>query len=273
MLKVFFESMVILIIKDIYVFKKYKKLSFLVLFFVGHLTGVFVNSLKGTIKEVKTLQEVFLHIPLSKKTMIVCDLDNTLIMPEYECGLGSDAWFSFHAKRISQELNIDILKVYQSILPLYYDINLAKQYNIKPIEADTVVLFHEMQRVADRVIGLTARSYPLVTKTVQLLKNASIDFTLTEIITDKNIEHQEGCYFSGIGFCGWEKKSVVLDFILKETGYVCDVIIMIDDKINYLYDVEQMLKVHYPDIEFIGLHYTYLKDHVAAYKPLYLQHR
>jgi len=248
-------------------FGKYKTVSL--------CTVLFVSQLAAQIIEISTLQELFDHVPVDsqKTTIIFCDLDNTLVMPDFECGLGSDAWFSHHAKRIAQELAIDISKVYKTMLPIYYDVNLVNQYTLRPVENGTVALLKEMQQRFDHVVGLTARSYPLIDSTIQLLQDIDIDFMRSAIATEKNIEHSEGRYLAGIGFCGWEKKSVVMDLILTETGYTCDRIVMIDDKAHYLDDIEQMLALKYPDVEFIGIHYTYLAEHVQEYQPSYVKNR
>ncbi len=246
-----------------------KKINSMVMVFLG-----FSSFLYAEIIELHSVSDVLSHVPSSEKVLAIFDIDNTLVMTDNECGLGSDGWLSFHAQRISKDHGVSLSEAYNLLLPVYYDINLTKDFSLRPVEWDeTLSLLYALQENVDAVIGLTARSYPIVNRTIDLLKNIGIEFNHSSIKTDDTIQHDHGCYASGIGFCGYAKKSFVLDLILKETGYTCDTIIMVDDKVHYLKDVEEMLKKNYPHVRFVGIHYVHLKDFVEKYTPAYLNHQ
>ena len=105
-------------------------------------------------------------------------------------------------------------------------------------------------------MALTARSMPLVERTIQELTRLTIDFSvnsLHEYPMKLSVTHV-GKYDHGIIFCSNNNKASILFQFLSTIDYHPKQIIFIDDKLSHLVHVEKEVEAR--GITFVGLRYT-----------------
>jgi hypothetical protein len=201
------------------------------------------------------------HDEYNNNTLVMFDLDNTLITPPLHSDLGSDQWFyAMYQKKLDE--GIEAQQAIDSVLPVYKQA--IAEINFEPVEHDTVAVVSHLQQKGVHVIGLTARSIDLAYRTIEQLAHIGIDF---------GKDHQEcpipygtgkpALYMDGIIFSGNYSKGEVVASWLKETNYKPKKIIFIDDKLKNLVAVEEAL--HKRDFPFYGLRYGYLDKRVAQF--------
>lgn len=214
----------------------------------------------------KSITDVYSYITHNvdnTSTLIVFDIDNTLIMPPTH--LGSDQWFyAEYNKNIQQGLNKK--KAIEQILPL----NKHLQDNIimQAIEKNTAPLIQNLQKKDFTVIALTARPTNLADISIRQLKNVGIDFSRS-IPYDHPLQlnyNNEVSYQNGIIFCTGKDKGKALVTFLYYIDYQPKKIVFVDDKLKNIHNIERA--VCGQDYPFIGLHYTYLENYIKTINKL-----
>lgn len=213
--------------------------------------------------EIHSIKEVLPYVPKNKRTLVVLDIDNTLMRPATH--LGSDEWFS-HLVQEKVAQGMDTISAIRNVLPLYFHIHFI--IDLVPTEPH---LHEEITRIACRcehIVCLTSRSPNIVQRTVMQLAKNKLHFYMPE--------HQErvvNClYLNGVIFCGNTDKGQVLCTFLDDIAYVPEVIIFVDDKEKYIHAVEAAAQKR--NISCIGLRYAGCDHHVknfdshATYKEL-----
>jgi len=191
-------------------------------------------------------------------TLIVFDIDNTLLTPPTD--LGSDQWFSY---LVQEKVNrgMSRAEAVAQVLPLYYHVHSI--VDLISTEASLHEHITLLKQHCDYSLCLTARSLPMVEKTVEQLNNNKLIF--------HDSEHQErelglahpSLYKDGVLFCGMNDKGEVLLRFLELIDYHPKAIIFVDDKEKYLASVEAAARKM--NIKFVGLRYTRCDNRVIAY--------
>ena len=152
--------------KMIFFRQKFISKSFLILVFIVSLVGFYISrffssSLRPIQRTGITLSEIIESDTLNEiksylddnSTLVVFDLDNTLVMPRHE--IGSEQWFRAILDQKKKE-GFSGQQAVQEIVPLYYQINCAiPLYLVEDCIPDLLALLDE-QKIP--VIALTARS-------------------------------------------------------------------------------------------------------------------
>ena len=203
--------------------------------------------------QIQSIKEVISHMQ-NKRTLVVFDIDNTLLMPHTD--LGSDQWFCY---QLQKEMNTGkkTQEAVDTILPLYFHI----QHHIDLTTTEPCV--HEevtrLKKQGAYIICLTARSNELAHRTVAQLQKNQLNFCMPE--------QQEYTgpylYLDGILFCNNSDKGEVLATFLDTTEYMPEIIVFIDDKEKNLYAIEMMTKKR--GIEFVGLRYAGCDERVKLF--------
>jgi hypothetical protein len=209
-----------------------------------------------------SIQDIFKYCNDTKKTLILSDLDNTLEEPEAIDQVGSDQWFSAAVQYIKDKKNISILDAVYKILPLYYKIH--ENLVLKPVETETTVLVINKLKEKHVFMGLTSRSLPMVGITIERLSNIGISFSCETKTFQKKLSIDTARLDKGILFCGNNGKDESLSELLNILDVKSERIIFIDDKYANVEKLEKIFQSR-KDIEFIGIHYTYLKSKVESF--------
>jgi len=197
--------------------------------------------------------------------LVLCDLDNTLIEPKVEredSPVGGDQWFSGLVEYVKNKKGISTLDAVKIVLPMHYDVQ--NRVVLKPVEEEkTVETIHDLKELY-WVMGLTARSLPLVDLTVKKVSDLGFLFSFGSYSFQKKLSVDSVRLKDGILFCGNNDKGEALLELLSVLKINPKTIIFIDDKYA---NVEKLDKIFQSrkDIEFIGIHYIYLKSKVESF--------
>lgn len=201
---------------------------------------------------------------IDQETLVIFDIDNTIAEPEQT--IGSDEWFYYKVQKIMQQKKIN--QTYAISEAVGFFILIHRVIQLRPIETLTPHLIRFLQNDGIHTIALTARSLPIVQRTIEQLLLLGIDFSRTELLDhelDFILTHP-GKYKNGIIFCGENNKGTVLTEILTYANYRPKKIVFIDDKRKNLLLVEHAVTQDH--IDFIGIHYTRLEEKVSKFDPL-----
>jgi hypothetical protein len=209
------------------------------------------------ITEISSIQEINSYLNDESDTLIIFDIDNTLVAPQKEQLIGSDEWF-FHKLAETQKKHTDFMQAVEETLPLYHAIQ--HKITLFPVEESTPALIQELQKNY-KVIALTARGLALAERTVKQLLKFGINFashennlSLSPLIDLSVTSLPKSIYWHGIIFCNCAYKGKILSNYFSYFDYQPKKIIFIDDKLKCLLDVEKVaLEL---GIEFIGLRYN-----------------
>jgi hypothetical protein len=214
------------------------------------------------ITESNTIADVLKFVD-EPNTIVIFDIDNTLIHPNQE--LGSDQWFSYMMKeKFSQGLSAE--QALAVVLPLFYQVHdYIKMYLAEPSTAQ--VVNNLFGRSID-TIALTSRSFPLIEKTEEQLKLNGISFKKSA-----KFNKELSCTLTrpaklrhGIIYCNNNDKGKTLLDVLQLCHCQPQKIVFVDDKINHLFEVERECLANH--IKFVGIRYGALDNFVAQFDPI-----
>lgn len=195
----------------------------------------------------------------NNKTIIVLDIDNTIAQPARL--IGSEEWV-VHMMNTFAPLHLDTQTRFNSIAPLYYDVIHAVDFI--PVEAITLDIIAQLQQSGVIVIGLTARSFEIMDRTIEQLYDIGIDLSHASLWREDIWHdcHLTYCHKGGIIFCNGNDKGKVLTAVFDRLGYCPCKIIAVDDKERHLKAIAKAID---PCIEFIGIRYGNLDEKVRNF--------
>jgi hypothetical protein len=205
--------------------------------------------------EIYHIKDVINYIDPSKRTLVLFDIDNTLLAPATD--FGSDHWYD-HLIRQKIAKGMDKTTAFNQLFPLILHLHL--HVDLVPIESTLAEDIACIQQLCDSTLFLTARSPVLIERTLYHLQRHSLKFHGLEL-QEHTFNFEKPCvYKHGVLSCGWNNKGKVLIIFLKLINYMPEVIIFIDDKQHHLDAVKTALEG--TGIEFIGIRYAG-SDHKA----------
>lgn len=192
------------------------------------------------------------------KTLIVLDIDNTIAQPETL--IGGEEWVTHMMNTYTNHPDIRIR--YKTIAPLYYDV--VHTINFIPVEHTTAYIIRQLQQSGVIVIGLTARSFEIMDRTIEQLHNIGIDLSRASLWHEDMWHdcHLTYCHMGGIIFCDGNDKGKVLTAVFERLNYCPCKIIAVDDKERHLHAIAKAID---PCIEFIGIRYGHLDEKVRNF--------
>jgi len=196
-------------------------------------------------------------------SMVVFDLDNTLVRPEKE--VGSVQWFD-HMLKQNIKRGMGIEDALTELLPLSFEVQ--NHISLCPVENTTIDVLRELRKREIVTIALTARSDTLVTRTKVQLQKIDIDFdTENGFNRELTLDYPRPVLLkNGIVFCANNDKGSVLFSILTLINYHPKKIIFVDDKLDHLFEVEKACLRN--AVNFIGIRYGKLDSVVAQFDPV-----
>ena len=200
----------------------------------------------------------------NKNTLVIFDIDNTILEPDNNDGYGSDQWFSALVKNKTDK-GYNTISAIEMTLPEYFKAH--KKIKVRPVEKnETIKTIEGLQKQEIPVMALTARSFPMINNTFRQFKEMNIDLTKTslnnQIITFKKFEFP-ATYKKGVLFVGNNNKGKLLKTYLSTISFKPSKIIMIDDKEHHLKKIETVFKG--TKTSFIGLRYSFLDSKVKNF--------
>lgn len=213
------------------------------------------------------IAQVQQHIEAQKdrNIMVVFDIDNTIAKSAH--AIGSDSWFGHYIQQ-GIKSGLPAEKALEVTVPLYLFIH--QLIDLVPVEPETIELIAMLQHNNIKVIALTARSRPLMKRTIQQLAKINIDFSPANTFASNDILiglDSPWTYNDGIIFCGSHTKGVVLlEFLNRlDEAQLPDTIIFIDDKEHHVCSVEKI--VTDAGLDCVSIHYTFMEETVKNFNP------
>lgn len=195
---------------------------------------------------------------LAPGCLVICDIDNTLAHPTGR--IGSDEWFSYMLQ-YEQAQGLDFSHALQKVLPVYCEVQL--HIGLQPTEKNAPQLLKSLQQEGVYLMSLTARSLPLVNRTITQLAEIGIDFSHNHVGPQILLRELRAPYVykRGILFSGQNNKGDALVDFLHQIDLVPSRVVFVDDKLKNLHDVEGALNKR--GIPFYGIRYSKLDAYVA----------
>lgn len=208
------------------------------------------NCLNSKVITIKTINDLMRNIEGSiNQALVIFDVDHTLIKPT---GLVSNnAWLTYEKeKRMAQGMNYqeimaDLAKV---LMPIQHKISMI------PCEESTIAILNIIQEKAQYVIAMTSRRREQASFTVRQLNSLNINFSKTSFKTwpTSTTTYEQ---LDGVFFCSGKDKGPILIELLVALNEVPNNIIIIENSAKKLDNMIQVLRIHCPRIEIIGILY------------------
>lgn len=227
------------------------------------LASVFVflsSAIFGQIIETKNIFDIEKHI--DKETLVVYDLDNTLIEPVQQ--LGSDQWFYHRWEALHKELACKDKSLRKALSEW---MAIQSFTGVKEVQPGSAKLIRGQQEKKIPLMGLTTRDIFLATCTLGQLESLEIDLSktaphLSEVYFlndgDKSVVFKQGVLFTSNS----HKGKAFMRF-LHEANFHPKKVVFINDKESHLAQVAESCKL--ASIPFIGLRYGFLDEKVASF--------
>jgi phosphoserine phosphatase len=194
------------------------------------------------------------------ETLVIFDIDNTVA--EGSVIIATDQCFQHRVRKHMDAGAID-QQAAAEFLPIYWQLQMILP--LKPVEECTPQLIRDLQQKGLKVIALTARSFPILERTIAQLYEINIDFSLSALTQEEfDIRLKDRLlYKNGIIFCGQNDKGEALRAIFEIINYYPKKIIFIDDKEKYLKCVQHVADEL--NIPFIGIRYSCCDEKVKNF--------
>lgn len=214
---------------------------------------------QGEIVETKHFKEIHSH--LSPGTLVILDIDDTLLVPVQM--LGCDEWFT---RRLALHKKEGMSAAASLEASLAEWLAVRHLTEMEMVESGTHEIVRTIQNQGYTVMALTTQDVALATRTKLHLLEHEIDLTHKAPSKEEhylNVDGRGVLFSSGILFTGGCHKGRALFGLLEKLGYTPQRILFINDKLTHLQSLEETAKQK--SVEFIGLRYGYSDARKAAY--------
>ncbi|MDX8431496.1 MAG: DUF2608 domain-containing protein [Candidatus Algichlamydia australiensis] len=214
----------------------------------------------GKVIEVQHFKELLTHI--SKDTLILLDIDDTLLIPKQM--LGSDIWFNYRWREY-QKMGMSRGDALEKSLAEWNAIRHLTEMEI--VEPGTKEIISQMQDEGYTVMGLTTQGIAMATRTSMQLKDLGIHLVRTAPSKNGhylNINEHGVLFREGVLFTSGTPKGKALFALLYTLGYYPKEIVFINDKLAHLHDIEEEAEKN--KIKYCGLRYAYSDARKKAFR-------
>lgn len=226
-------------------------------------SSVIGKNTSAQIIEIQKMSEIQKYV--DKDTMLIFDLDNTLIAPTGN--FGSDAWFDY----MWDSYKMDPLNKDTYTLTLQSWARAQDHVKVSPIESTSLSIIDQAKKMGNPVMALTSRNPALKAVTERQLSLAGIQFTPSVGMLNsyqfpaayqKNFR-DDAVFDRGILFVGGNKKGTVLESFFHVAKFLPKKIVYVDDKRGHVENLEQVCKSM--NIAYTGFRYGALDEKVKRY--------
>jgi hypothetical protein len=189
--------------------------------------------------EIVEIEKMSAVLPLVKgKTLVVFDLDNTIIEPTQT--LGSDQWFGYLVDKFTK-LGETPEQATDHAIEDWSEVQHAS--DVVPVEGSTPRLVERLQRRGDvDVMALTARPYEMRHRTRIQLRAVGVDFEKDAPFSENKDLPSDLNYHRGIVSIGpKQSKGEAITRILAAISQRYDRVLFIDDKAKHTKSVDEAL--------------------------------
>lgn len=194
---------------------------------MSFLLMIFALQASTKVREIQSIKEIIDEI--SDDTLVVFDIDNTVIMPTDQ--IGSDQWYYFLVKKYQEQYGFCDQEAHHMAEEVW---NMTQPFiDTKPVEPMTAPLITSLQGKGTKVFALTARTFSIANITRKQLLSNAIDFAKSapqagdaSLRINNNATYEQGILFQGEGN---DKGQTLVEFI-KLLSLKPQKIVFIDDK-------------------------------------------
>ncbi len=212
-----------------------------------------------TFQKIDSLKEAFDH--LTDKTLLVVDLDNTLI--ECSTAFGSYQWAAYLIRKEMADQGKSLSEVLDELVPYWEETQ--HQVEMQLIEKESPKWIASLKEEGQAIIALTGRSNYLVERTLYELKRNRLAFSSPNFQSSypfdalPQVGYQEGVLFVGPK----NDKGTLLTHFLSSSDQAYDKVVFIDDQERYLEQCK--VAVEKRSLDFVGMHFVALNEKVQAF--------
>lgn len=216
---------------------------------------------RAEVREIASMSEI---VPaLTTSTLLVFDLDNTLIEPVGN--IGSDQWWYYMVKAIARDEGIPEEKAEEKAAPVWTR-TLAK-VKVKPVEALTPKLIAGQRARGLGVMALTARGPEDRAATERQLEDIGVDLTAAAPYAKELTTPNKGLFARGVFFVGeGPNKGEELVKFLETIGLKPRHVVFVDDKPKHAKSVDAALTA--AKIPSVSFRYGAADAKVAAFNRI-----
>ncbi|MCI0458028.1 MAG: DUF2608 domain-containing protein [Gemmataceae bacterium] len=194
------------------------------------------------IREIMSMKEIVSSI--DETTLLVLDVDNTVIEPEGN--LGSDQWWYFLVAKYQQIDKMEEKKAHREAMDLWNKTQWL--ITVRAVETLTPGIIKQQQQRGVKVMGFTARTPDIAEKTLEQLQSIGVDYS-NHPIHAKDFKFQldggSARYTKGVLFIGeGNDKGKALVQFLKTIAFNAKRIVFVDDKEKNVESVAAALKAN-----------------------------
>ena len=217
--------------------------------------------LQGQIIELDHFDDLPSYV--TKDTLIILDIDDTLLIPVQM--LGCDEWFTHQFQKYIQE-GMDHAKALEKSLTEWEAIRHLTQMEI--VESGSEKIIQTLQEEGFSVMGLTTQELVLSARTRDHLLEQKIDLSKTAP-SQRDHYFQMGdygvLYRKGVLFTSGRHKGEALFYLCDMMDHDPKRIVFVNDKATHLAEIE--VSAEKRGIEFVGLRYSYSDSRKKAFQP------
>lgn len=233
--------------------------------------GVFLTSAVASarILETKSIAEV--EAELTPDTLLIFDLDNTIIMPAQT--LGGEEWFDYLvekyvAKAVSAGTKPDTAKLL-ALRQALEEWNAVQEVTQSiPVEKNAPAVVAEAQRSGVKTMALTARPPELKKKTFEQLQAAGFALHANahhreafDLKGAMPTRHENSVVFVNAG----NNKGDILVQYLQTTGNLPKKIVFVDNKLKHVEAVQKALQQAAVKVDYVGCRHGATDAKIAAF--------
>ncbi len=216
---------------------------------------------KNPLIEIDQIEEAWDHI--CPNTLVVLDIDNTLMEPTQQ--LGSCQWCQYLIEEKMKQ-GLPFQDALDQMLPIWEKIQYFTQ--VQPVEENSHKFIRDLSQKNISFVGLTGRDFKIFDCTVEQLKSIDIHFSDSPLWDqDVALKAPNFCaYKDGVIFSGPKnnKGDVLLRFF-SHFSYQPERIIFIDDQHHFVANVQGVMEQH--SIPFLGMRYAGVDSKVKQFNP------
>lgn len=215
--------------------------------------------------ESSSVKDILKHV--DKNTLIVFDIDHTLIEPVQ--AIGSTHW----ERHLTKKLLEQGFTYHEACIRAFHQWRTIQHLtDVKTIEDAIYEVIDYLKENQVKTLGLTSRDGTLSNLTFDQLKSVNLHeiFTIHNDTSDLSANYP--CtYYNGTVFCGFNKKDAAFKLFLNHINLSPKKIVFIDDQQSHVEELEDLATLL--GIEYVGMKYTASGDHTFDSKIADIQEK
>jgi len=218
------------------------------------------DGISSSLIEIKYFAEIYDY--LASDTLIILDVDNTLMEPVQE--FGNDQWFRWRLRQLESN-GVASNEALSQALSEWHAIQAVTKS--RPVELTTPALVGQLQSSDWTVIALTTRGLAVASRTLEQLESIGFCFKKSSPQQHSLLfqnETQDILFRHGVLFTNGTHKGTSFLTLLDLMDYHPKRVLFVNDKASHIKELE--VACYENSIEFIGLRYGHLDERVNNFR-------